>query len=126
MLDLDFFKRINDVHGHQAGDAVLRATGSMLLANCRCSDTVCRYGGEEFSVLLPRTDASSAFAVGENIREALAREPRPDFTPPMASLTVSIGVSCYEAGEPLSDWVRRTDTALYRAKREGRNRVQLA
>ena len=126
LIDIDHFKQVNDGWGHCAGDAVLCHLAKVLQQSVRGGDHVARYGGEEFSVLLPRTDASSAFAVGENIREALAREPRPDFTPPMASLTVSIGVSCYEAGEPLSDWVRRTDTALYRAKREGRNRVQLA
>ena len=79
MLDLDFFKRINDVHGHQAGDAMLRATGKLLLANCRRSDTVCRYGGEEFCVLLPESGDLDAAAWAERARCCLS------------AMTVSVG-----------------------------------
>ena len=72
MLDLDFFKRINDTFGHLAGDAALRTTGETLQANCRVADCACRYGGEEFCVLLPETDARDAAVWAERIRRRLA------------------------------------------------------
>ena len=72
MLDIDFFKRINDAHGHAGGDAVLKRLAEVLIRECRPSDRVCRYGGEEFCILAPETDEDGAAALAERLREALA------------------------------------------------------
>jgi len=126
MIDIDHFKRVNDTWGHQTGDMVLRHLAKTLQQAVRGGDHVARYGGEEFAVILPRTDGPAAVTVAENIRLALAREPLLlEVTPPMTPITVSIGAACYEPGDPLAEWVGRTDAALYTAKREGRDRVQL-
>jgi diguanylate cyclase len=125
MIDIDHFKSVNDNWGHQVGDIVLRHLAKTLQQAVRGQDHVARYGGEEFAVILPRTDANAAVIVGENIRQALAKDPLLlDTTPQMNPITVSIGASCYEPGDPLSEWVGRSDAALYRAKREGRDCVQ--
>jgi diguanylate cyclase len=125
MIDIDHFKRVNDTWGHQVGDVVLRYVAETLQAAVRGEDHVARIGGEEFAVILPRASVDSAVIVGENIRHALTRTPiLLDVTTAMDPITVSIGASCYEPGDPLADWVGRTDAALYRAKREGRNCVQ--
>jgi diguanylate cyclase len=126
MIDIDHFKRVNDTWGHQTGDIVLRHLAKTLQKAVRGGDHVARYGGEEFAVILPRTDGTAAVNVAENIRRALAREPLIlEVTPPMTPITVSIGAACYEPGDPLAEWVGRTDAALYRAKEEGRDRVVL-
>lgn len=125
MIDIDHFKKVNDTWGHQTGDAVLRHLAKTMQQAVRGEDHVARYGGEEFAVILPRTDGKAAMNVAENIRQALAREPIPlVLDPPLAPVTVSIGAACYEPGDPLAEWVERTDAALYLAKREGRNRVE--
>jgi diguanylate cyclase len=125
MIDIDHFKRVNDTWGHQTGDAVLRHLARTMQQAVRGEDHVSRYGGEEFAVILPRTDGKAAVNVAENIRQALAREPLAlALDPPLTPITVSIGAACYEPGDPLAEWVGRTDAALYQAKREGRNRVQ--
>lgn len=126
MIDIDRFKRVNDTWGHPAGDAVLAHVAKIVQGAVRGEDRVARYGGEEFAVILPRTQAQPAAIVAENIRRALARSPiRLDVTPAMAPVTVSIGVACYEPGDSLSGWIERSDTALYRAKRAGRDRVEI-
>jgi diguanylate cyclase len=126
MIDIDHFKRVNDTWGHQTGDIVLRHLAMTLQKAVRGGDHVARYGGEEFAVILPRTDGKGAVNVAENIRQALAREPlQIELTPPLTPTTVSIGAACYEPGDPLAEWVGRADAALYTAKREGRDRVQL-
>jgi diguanylate cyclase len=125
MIDIDHFKRVNDTWGHQTGDAVLRHLAKTVEKAVRGGDHVARYGGEEFAVILPSTDVNGAVSVAENIRRALADEPVVlDVSPPMTPVTVSIGIACYEPGDPLAEWVGRTDAALYKAKREGRNRVE--
>lgn len=127
MVDIDHFKEVNDTWGHQIGDIVLRHVAKTLAEAVRGQDYIARYGGEEFSILLPRTDAHSAVSVAENIRHALARKPLElEITPPMKTITVSIGASCYEPGGPLTEWIGRSDTALYRAKKEGRNCVHFS
>jgi diguanylate cyclase len=126
MIDIDHFKRVNDTWGHPIGDAVLRHLAQTIQQAVRGGDHVARYGGEEFAVILPRTDAKAALNVAENIRQSLAREPfLLDLTPPLTPITVSIGVACYEPGDPLAEWVGRTDAALYQAKSGGRDRVEL-
>jgi diguanylate cyclase len=125
LIDIDHFKKVNDTWGHQTGDLVLRYLAGTLQKAVRGGDFVARYGGEEFAIVLPRTNARAAINVAENIRGVLAREPLTlDLTPPFIPITVSIGAACYEPGDPLDEWVGRSDAALYRAKREGRNRVQ--
>jgi diguanylate cyclase len=125
MIDVDHFKNVNDTWGHDVGDAVLCHVARTLQQSVRVQDHIARYGGEEFTVILPHTDRNDAVTVGEHLCQALARDPlRSDVTPPMKPITISIGVSLYEAGDPLADWVKRSDAALYRAKREGRNRVE--
>jgi diguanylate cyclase len=125
MVDIDHFKSVNDTWGHPIGDALLRHVAQTLLQTVRGEDHIARYGGEEFAVILPRTGRDEAVITGERLRQALARHPfQPDVTPPMKCVTISIGVSCYEAGDPLAEWVKRSDAALYQAKREGRNRVE--
>ncbi len=126
MIDIDHFKRVNDTWGHQTGDMVLRHLAKTLQKAVRGGDHVARYGGEEFAVILPRTDGQAAVSVAENIRQTLAREPvQLELTPPITPTTVSIGAACYDPGEPLAEWVGRADAALYSAKRDGRDRVEL-
>ena len=123
MADLDRFKRVNDVYGHQAGDAVLAAFGDVLRRLTRVTDIVTRYGGEEFVVLMPHTSLESAIAVAERLREVLAAcriKPLPD------PVTASFGVAALAAGEQGTALLDRIDGALYEAKRLGRNRVVTA
>jgi diguanylate cyclase len=127
MIDIDHFKRVNDTWGHPTGDIVLRHVAKTLQKSVRGGDHVARYGGEEFTVILPRTDDQAAVSVAENIRVGLTREPfLLELDPPMTPITISIGVACYDPGEPLTEWVERTDAALYRAKKDGRNRVKFS
>jgi diguanylate cyclase len=126
MIDIDHFKKVNDTWGHQTGDIVLRHLAQTLQKAVRGGDHVARYGGEEFAVILPNTDGKAAVTVAENIRETLAKEPLViELTPPITPTTVSIGAACYDPGEPLAEWVGRADAALYSAKRDGRDRVEL-
>jgi diguanylate cyclase len=125
MIDIDHFKHVNDTWGHTIGDVVLQHLAMTLQKAVRGGDCVARYGGEEFAVILPGTGGEDAVHVGGNIRAALVRNPLLlNLDPPMTLVTVSIGASCYDPGEPLIEWVERSDAALYRAKREGRDRVE--
>ncbi len=122
-FDIDAFKSINDAFGHGAGDEVLRRFAEVLRAHTRAGDLVCRTGGEEFTVVLPRTAASRAQGLAERINEAV----RAARLGPRADLTVSVGVATAE--ESLDDFdslVHRADGALLRAKRAGRDRVIVA
>jgi diguanylate cyclase (GGDEF)-like protein len=123
MFDLDSFKLINDRHGHLCGDAVLAAVGDRMRKATRAGDLKCRYGGDEFIVLLPETPLGGAKLVCENLRRAIEKEPIA-FADGQVALTASFGVTEMQAGEtdPLA-LVARVDAALYRAKRAGRNRV---
>ncbi|MBK6639037.1 MAG: sensor domain-containing diguanylate cyclase [Rhodocyclaceae bacterium] len=123
MLDLDHFKRINDTYGHAAGDAVLKAVATTVLANCRGIDTPARVGGEEFAILLPETSSEDARIMLERIRVAVALLTLPIGTTDV-SLTISIGVACSADAQSDCDTVLNlADQALYAAKRHGRNRV---
>lgn len=119
MLDLDHFKNINDTWGHPAGDEVLKKTAEMLSSVIRKSDYVFRVGGEEFVVLMPKTDVKNAMAVAEKIRKAIENT---EYNIE-ENVTISIGVSQKEKSEMLDSWYSRTDKALYYAKESGRNCV---
>lgn len=120
LLDIDYFKRINDTHGHAEGDAVLRHVGQVLRASIRESDFVARFGGEEFLVILPGTDQQSACLVGEKLRLAIESSP----VAPMGVVTVSVGgaLAMREFANE-EDVVQHADRCLYEAKHAGRNRV---
>jgi diguanylate cyclase (GGDEF)-like protein len=125
MADVDHFKRVNDAHGHPAGDAVLRHVAATLTRRLRRSDVLARYGGEEFAVILPGSDGRAAAAVGEQLRAEIERSPAPlPSTGGTLGVTVSIGVAALpdDAGDE-NGLVEAADRALYGAKREGRNRV---
>ncbi|HEY5506787.1 MAG TPA: GGDEF domain-containing protein [Coriobacteriia bacterium] len=126
MLDADDFKLHNDTHGHVAGDAALSELAVAMQHAVRDIDVVCRYGGEEFAILLPETDADGAFVAAEKVREAVANHQFPDADGRKTErLTVSIGLSTFP--RPAADreeLLRQADDALYVAKRSGRNRVR--
>jgi len=124
MVDLDHFKKINDDFGHMLGDDVLRMVSTIFVRHLRKVDVVCRYGGEEFAIVLPATQGASAAAVANKLRRAVANNNFPGVPYPV---TVSVGVSEFPAnGITRDDIVRAADSALYEAKEAGRNRVCLA
>lgn len=125
LLDLDYFKQVNDTYGHLAGDQVIRVACKTILQHCREGDVVGRYGGEELLVCLPNSTLEHGMGVAERIREALAANTiiHDDHAIPV---TASIGVAALRDGETLSQWLRRADDALYEAKRSGRNRCVAA
>jgi diguanylate cyclase (GGDEF)-like protein len=126
LFDLDHFKRINDVHGHEAGDTVLRDVAAALVRNVRRDDLVCRWGGEEIVVLLRGCDRAGATRRAEELRACVASL-YADGRGPVPGVTTSIGAAIFPRdGTSLAALVQAADRALYRAKREGRNRVQLA
>lgn len=119
MLDVDDFKPYNDIHGHPAGDEVLRLVGNLLRSSLRASDIPVRYGGEEFAVILPYTELSTAEAAAERIRKSVAEH---DF--PCRQITLSIGVAALTAFTPdMEHLIIEADNALYEAKKTGKNRV---
>lgn len=123
LVDLDHFKNVNDTFGHNAGDAALRAAAQRVLISVRTTDVVARYGGEELIVLLPETDEAEARVVAERIRATIGAQPV-EHEGSVIGLTASVGGAQY--GDQDSDLARligRADTALYRAKQSGRNRV---
>jgi len=124
MLDIDHFKSINDRHGHQAGDAVLQEIAGILQDSSRKYDIVCRYGGEEFMIVLPSTDFESARTVAEKIRGIVSKS-RVVYNKELIKTTVSIGVAQLRTdGEEGADGlIKRADDALYEAKNAGRDRV---
>ncbi|HET8711260.1 MAG TPA: GGDEF domain-containing protein [Spongiibacteraceae bacterium] len=122
VIDIDHFKRINDRYGHSAGDRVLVETAQQLRKNCRESDSVFRFGGEEFVVLLNQTDENGACAIAERIRNAIATMST-QHEQTGIHVTASIGIACLSRGEGLRAWFDRADRALYLAKQAGRNRV---
>ncbi len=124
VTDIDRFKSINDTHGHDGGDAVLREFAARLRKNVRGIDLACRYGGEEFVVVMPDTEFEVAKRVGERIRAEIAGRPFPLAGGGTVDVTVSIGVASMLGGrDSVADLVKRADVALYEAKAGGRNRV---
>ena len=130
MVDIDFFKRINDTHGHQAGDQVLREVARRIMDAIRKSDVPVRYGGEEFLIILAQTKEVELNRIGERLRLAIGSTPVTVSLPGAPELdipvTVSIGVACFQRdGDKVEALVSRADRALYQAKAGGRNRVQV-
>ncbi|WP_375450861.1 PleD family two-component system response regulator [uncultured Devosia sp.] len=124
LLDIDHFKAVNDGHGHDIGDAVLKEFSLRLKRNIRGVDLACRFGGEEFVVLMPDTDFRQAEAVAERVREAVAERGFEVGASRPLTVTVSVGVTLQESVDDTAETlIKRADVALYRAKREGRNRV---
>jgi diguanylate cyclase (GGDEF)-like protein len=123
LLDIDYFKRINDTYGHQAGDTVLREFAATVQRQIRESDSFGRYGGEEFLLMLPETSIDEARALAERVRTNIARLSFPGL--PDLAVTVSIGIAEFRSGEAIAQTVARADEALYQAKSGGRDRVVL-
>jgi len=125
ILDIDHFKAVNDTYGHDVGDEVLKEFSKRLLANIRGIDLACRFGGEEFVLVMPDTDLSFAFMVGERIRQCIAATTfNVSIDSGSVDLTCSVGVACLEQLDDTPDSIlKRADQALYRAKNDGRNRV---
>ena len=124
IIDIDFFKKFNDVYGHQSGDAVLKQVAAKLKKNVRSSDIVCRYGGEEMTILLPNTDYEEAVITAEKICGIIAEKPFKLANNQESNVTISLGVSTYpQDGEAPAEIIENADKRLYRAKENGRNQV---
>jgi two-component system cell cycle response regulator len=125
VLDIDFFKSINDNHGHDCGDDVLREFAIRVRKSIRGIDLACRMGGEEFVVVMPETDMAVAATVAERLRRKIASEPFPiEQGKKKIDVTISIGIAAMETShDSAAHLLKRADQALYRAKRDGRNRV---
>jgi diguanylate cyclase (GGDEF)-like protein len=122
MLDVDHFKAFNDTNGHDAGDEVLRNVAHVLKRHTRAEDVACRYGGEEFLVVLPACTVDDAYSKAEAIREAIAQLHVFSRGIALPRVTASLGIACYpEDGERMEDVIAGADAALYRAKSSGRN-----
>lgn len=127
MLDIDHFKRINDTFGHEAGDSVLREVGALLLKNVRGGDIACRYGGEEFALILPGASTETTSERAETLREKMAQLAVVHTGSPLGPINVSAGVAAFpDHGTTAEAILHAADKALYRAKKDGRNRVYIA
>ena len=128
MADIDNFKHVNDIHGHDIGDEVLRIVGEVLLANVRRDSLVARVGGDEFGLLLPGASPHYTAAIATRLCDLLASRPLVvrDHPEVIERITLSIGVAAWHMGESSARWFARADAALYEAKRRGRNRVSIA
>lgn len=122
MIDIDKFKNINDLHGHHIGDLALKSLCNLIHYRIRFSDTLFRYGGEEFVITTESTKLSEAQKLAEELRKVISESDIIDDT----ELTLSIGVAEIALGENRESWLKRADTALYQAKNEGRNKVCVA
>ncbi|MDP2283555.1 MAG: diguanylate cyclase [Pseudohongiella sp.] len=122
IFDIDHFKRVNDTYGHLAGDDVLVELSARARQHIRATDLACRWGGEEFMILMPNTNAEEAMGVAEKLRAAFAANPIAG----IGMITASFGVATYQTHESLDLWISRVDRALYEAKASGRNAVQFA
>lgn len=129
IFDVDHLKRVNDTYGHDAGDVVLKTISDAALSNCRQHDTLGRYGGEEFLMVLPETDIKAAENIAECIRQQIEKQQIAAPAQPLISVTASFGVACYFPGGEEGDsgmhrLIKYADNAMYRAKEGGRNRVE--
>jgi two-component system, cell cycle response regulator len=123
MIDIDYFKKINDTFGHMAGDMVLKSIGQYLQKHLRLENVACRYGGEEFAIILRNVGADLALTIGERLRQAIEGETM-NYKGKTIKVTVSIGVSTFEGNnfETIEDLIQSADGNLYSAKEGGRNR----
>lgn len=127
IIDVDHFKVYNDTYGHPQGDIVLQDLARLLQEMSRTSDTVARWGGEEFAIILPETDSVGAQKIGQRLCEQMERYPFPgQEIMPGGTLTISIGIATYASASSKEALLQAADTALYTAKREGRNQVCVA
>lgn len=125
LIDIDFFKKFNDTFGHQSGDAVLKQVASKLKKNVRATDFVCRYGGEEMSIILPNTDKDEAVITAEKICQIVAEKPFKLANNQESTVTISLGVSTFpQDGETPATMIEHADKCLYVAKENGRNQVR--
>jgi diguanylate cyclase (GGDEF)-like protein len=126
MMDIDHFKRFNDTFGHQAGDALLRSLGDLLKRNTRGQDIACRYGGEEFVIVLSDSNLAGALQRAEILRQQVKQLSVEYAGQLLGAVSVSIGVALFpDHGTTMGDVLRASDQALYCAKREGRDRVSV-
>jgi two-component system cell cycle response regulator len=123
LLDIDHFKTYNDTFGHLEGDKVLVRIGSIIKSCLRKMDTAYRYGGEEFTIILPGTPGEEARTVAERLRAAVAAEMVPADRDDRPWITISVGVTQYQHEESVANFVQRADQAMYESKQAGRNRV---
>jgi two-component system, cell cycle response regulator len=123
MIDIDHFKRINDRFGHDGGDQVLRQFAQRLSANIRAIDMACRFGGEEFVVLMPDTQLADALQIAERVRSQVSAAHFDLGAPGVLEVTASIGVATAQEGDSMDSLLKRADEAVYEAKSSGRNRV---
>lgn len=124
MMDIDHFKKFNDTFGHDAGDHVLKTLSSTFHSKVRFEDIVCRFGGEEFVVIMPEADLSVTRNRAEEIRQTVHSLELMYDGKPLGQVTISIGVAIYpDHGDSGTDIILRADKALYQAKAEGRNRI---
>jgi two-component system cell cycle response regulator len=124
MLDIDYFKRVNDTYGHAAGDAVLREVAGRVARHVRGFDLVARYGGEEFVVVMPETDLAVASMVAERLRSIVAAKPAPLGDGTEHAVTISIGIAAARGvSDSATALLERADKALHEAKGRGRNCV---
>ena len=122
MFDIDNFKKINDTYGHQTGDMILRKITRLVKENIRKSDIFGRWGGEEFMIILPVKSIEEAFKVAEKLRKKIEEHKFPK----VKKVTISAGVTMYRKSDTLKSIIRRVDTALYMAKKSGKNKVVTA
>lgn len=127
LLDIDYFKKINDSFGHLVGDKAIKILADTLKKQLKGKDTAARYGGEEFAILLPETDLQNAWKVGENIRRIVEslRITRSNNHEEVFRMTISIGIARYQANQSINDLIELADNALYQSKNTGRNRVTI-
>ena len=123
MCDIDNFKKINDFYGHKFGDTVLKMIAETIIKNTRIQEYICRWGGEEFLLLLPETPADGAMIVAERLRSRIAEE-KVIFGKEEISVTMSFGVGAFDASFPIEENLDMVDKAMYRAKRSGKNCVE--
>lgn len=124
LIDIDFFKKFNDVYGHQSGDAVLKQVAVKLKKNVRSTDLVCRYGGEEMTIILPNTDRDEAIITAQKLCQIIAEKPFKLVNDQESNVTISLGVATYpQNGETPSQLIAYSDERLYSAKENGRNQV---